>query len=132
MGEYYDHSKALREEIQGESPLRMITADGDTEDATTACWDMIEVNSDNNKERGLEWRSAQSEPQEVRGWEENRWEESSLARFNHFLGFLTERLEKEILDFLVKIRKRQEGIHSKGLLEKSKFERELMKLKLLS
>ncbi|RVW20277.1 hypothetical protein CK203_106458 [Vitis vinifera] len=79
----------------------MITADGDTEDATTACWDMIEVNSDNNKERGLEWRSAQSEPQEVRGWEENRWEESSLARFNHFLGFLTERLEKEILDFLI-------------------------------
>ena len=35
MGEYYDHSGALREEIQGESPLRMITTDGATEDATT-------------------------------------------------------------------------------------------------
>ena len=36
MGEYYDHSGALREEIEGESPLRMITADGAIEDATTA------------------------------------------------------------------------------------------------
>ena len=40
----------------------MITADGAIEDATTACWDLIEVNSDHNKERGLEWSSAQFEP----------------------------------------------------------------------
>ena len=64
-------------------------------------------------------------PQEVRGEKEIRWEESSLTKFSHFLGLSTEGLEKEILSFLVKIRKRRERIHSKGLLEKSKFEREL-------
>ncbi|RVW40622.1 hypothetical protein CK203_079170 [Vitis vinifera] len=39
-----------------------------------------------------------------------------------------EGLEKEILSFLIKIRKRREKIHSKELLEKSKFERELKRL----
>ena len=51
-----------------------------------------------------------------------------MAKFSLFLGFPTEGLEKEILSFLVKIRKRREKIHSKGLLEKSKFERELKRL----
>ena len=51
-----------------------------------------------------------------------------MAKFNHFLGFSTESLEKEILSFLVKIRKRREMIHSKGLLEKSEFEKELKRL----
>ena len=37
-------------------------------------------------------------------------------------------LEKEILGFLIKIRKRRERIHNKGTLEKSKFERELKRL----
>ena len=32
------------------------------------------------------------------------------------------------MDFLVKIRKRRERVHSKTLLEKSKFERELKRL----
>ena len=45
-----------------------------------------------------------------------------------FLGFSTEGLEKDILEFLVKIRKRRERVHSKTLLEKSKFERELKRL----
>ena len=40
----------------------------------------------------------------------------------------SESLEREILDFLSKIGKRRERIHSKGLLEKSKFERELKRL----
>ena len=56
------------------------------------------------------------------------WQESSLARFNQFLGFSTDGLEKDILSFLVKIRKRREKIHNKGLLEKSRFERELKRL----
>ena len=51
-----------------------------------------------------------------------------MAKFSHFLGFSTEGLEKEILSFLIKIRKRRERIHSKELLEKSKFERELKRL----
>ncbi|RVW32118.1 hypothetical protein CK203_080548 [Vitis vinifera] len=57
-----------------------------------------------------------------------RWEESDLARFSQFLGFSTEGLEKDILEFMVKIRKRRERIHSKAMLEKSKFERELRRL----
>ena len=67
-------------------------------------------------------------PQEGRGWEEASWEESDLARFNKFLGFSTEGVEKDILEFLVKIRKRREKVHSKTLLEKSRFERELKRL----
>ena len=51
-----------------------------------------------------------------------------MANFSKFLGFSTEGLEKEILGFFIKIRKRRERIHSKGLLEKSKFERELKRL----
>ena len=65
------------------------------------------MNIGSNKKRGMELCSTQSESQEIRGWEENRWEESSLARFSHFLGFSTEGLEKDILDFLVKIRKKK-------------------------
>ena len=34
MGEYYDHSRALREEIQEKSPLLMITVDGAIVDGT--------------------------------------------------------------------------------------------------
>ncbi|RVW16129.1 putative ribonuclease H protein [Vitis vinifera] len=64
-------------------------------------------------------------PQVQRSEKESDWEESSLAKFSKLLGFSIEGLEREILDFLSKIRKRCERIHSKGLLEKTKFEREL-------
>ena len=56
------------------------------------------------------------------------WEKSDLAKFSKFLGFSTEGLEKDIMDFLVKIRKRRESVHIKTFLEKSKFERELKRL----
>ena len=48
--------------------------------------------------------------------------------FSKFLGFSTEGLEKEILEFMIKIRKRREKVHSKNMLEKSRFERELKRL----
>lgn len=89
---------------------------------------MVEFNKDPNLARGVEWNSERTELQEARNEKEDRWEESSLAKFSHFLGFSTEGLEKEILNFLIKIRKRQERIHSKELMEKSKFERELKRL----
>ncbi|RVW45034.1 Transposon TX1 uncharacterized 149 kDa protein [Vitis vinifera] len=92
------------------------------------CWDMVEFNKDPNLVRGVEWNTERTEFQEARREKEDRWEESSLAKFSHFLGFSTEGLEKEILNFLVKIRKRREKIHSKELMEKSKFERELKRL----
>ncbi|KAL6323372.1 hypothetical protein AAG906_038643 [Vitis piasezkii] len=77
---------------------------------------------------GKELRLAQSMPRDGKGWEEESWEESELAKFSKFLGFSTEGLEKEILEFMIKIRKRREKVHSKNLLEKSKFERELKRL----
>ncbi|KAJ9676450.1 hypothetical protein PVL29_025131 [Vitis rotundifolia] len=60
---------------------------------------------------------------------EASWGESELAKFSKFLRFPTEGLEKDIADFFIKIRKRRERVHSKTLLEKSKFERELKRLK---
>ena len=119
MGEYYNFSGAVREAVQGEIPLRMVTAFGITEGVTTTCWDLIEANNGSNKERRVELCSVQSESQEDRCWEENSWEESGLTRFNNFLGFSTEGLEKDILAFLIKIRKRRERIHGKGLLKGS-------------
>lgn len=50
-GEYYNHSRALREDNQEEYPLRTITADGSEEDGN-GCWDLVEVYSDDNKIRG--------------------------------------------------------------------------------
>ncbi|RVX19008.1 hypothetical protein CK203_007106 [Vitis vinifera] len=108
MGEYYDFSGA--------------------EDETITRWELMEVNNGSNKESREELCLVQTMPQEVKGWEEVSWKESNLVRFSKFLGFPTEGLEKDILDFLVKIRKRRERVHSKTLLEKSKFERELKRL----
>ena len=89
---------------------------------------MVKTNGGSDKVRGAEWDSGLNNPQALRGEKEDRWEESDLAKFSLFLGFSTEGLEKEILDFLIKIRKRRERIHGKVLLEKSKFERELKRL----
>ncbi|RVW39630.1 hypothetical protein CK203_090634 [Vitis vinifera] len=81
-----------------------------------------------DKARGMDGAFGTYDVQAVRNESEEKWEESSLAKFSHFLGFPTEGLEKEILNFLIKIRKRREKIHSKELLEKFKFERELKRL----
>ena len=120
--EYYDHSGVLREDIQEGKLVSILDADGHAE-VGNGCWHLVEVNCIGDSARDLEWGSIQSEPQEVRGEKDVNWEESSLAKFNHFLGFSTVGLEKEILSFLIKIRKRRERIHSKGLLEKSKFDK---------
>ena len=128
LGEYYDYSGDGRETIQGETPLSMLFAPGPIEDETVNCWELMEVNNGINEECGKELCLVQTMPREVKGWEEVSWEESDLARFNKYLGFLIEGLEKDILDFLVKIQKRRERVHSKTLMEKSKFERELQRL----
>ncbi|RVW36854.1 LINE-1 reverse transcriptase-like [Vitis vinifera] len=83
LREYYEFSGAVCEAVQGEILLCMVTTPGITEGASTTCWDLIEVNNGSNKERRVELCSAQSEPQEDRGWEENSWEDSSLARFRN-------------------------------------------------
>ena len=88
----------------------------------------MEANNGSNGECGEELCLVRIVPQEARGWEEVNWEDSELARFSKFQGFSTKGLEKDILDFLVMIRKRRERVHSKVLLDKSKFERELKRL----
>ena len=88
----------------------------------------MEVNSVDPLERNSGWTLGQTEIQEGRKEEQLNWEENSLVKFSHFLGFSTEGLEKEILSFLGKIRKMREKIHGKGLLENSRFERELKRL----
>ena len=128
MGEYYDYSRDGRETIQGETPLRMLNAPGPIGVETVNRWELMEVNNGSNEECGKELCLVQTRPREVKGWEEVSWEESDLARFKKFLGFPIEGLEKDILEFLVKIRKRRERVHNKTLLEKSKFERELKRL----
>ncbi|RVX03493.1 hypothetical protein CK203_027937 [Vitis vinifera] len=118
LGEYYDYSRDGRETIQGETPLRMLNAPGPIGVETVNRWELMEVNNGSNEECGKELCLVQTTPREVKGREE-----SDLARFNKF--FPTVGLEKDILDFLVKIRKRKKRVHNKTLLEKSKFEREL-------
>ena len=88
----------------------------------------MEANNGSNGEGGGELCLVHTMPQEDKGWEEVDWEDSELARFSKFLGFSTKGLEKDILDFLVKIRKMRERVHSKVLLDKSKFEQELKRL----
>ena len=106
----------------------MFNVTGSSEKEIVTRWELMEVNIGNIEESREELGLVCTTPQEVRGWEEVSWEESDLARFNKFLGFSTEGLKKDILEFLVKIRKKRERVHSKTLLEKSKFERELKRL----
>ena len=107
--------------------LSLAVAEGSTVSGK-GYWDLVEVKCAAIEVQNPEWNSAPAEPQDFRGEKEINWEESSLAKFNKFLGFPTEGLEKEILDFLIKIRKRREMIYSKAMLEKLKFERELKRL----
>ena len=126
-GEHYDRSRSVGEGPQFEVPLCVLSGDG-TEENDKGCWEMVGTDGDSDKDRGAEWDSGLNNHQVLRGEKEEEWEESELAKFSLFLGFSTEGLEQEILDFLIKIRKRRERIQGKVLLEKSKFERELKRL----
>ena len=126
-GEFFDHSGDIREICQNDRDSQGQEADG-TMANDSVCWELVEFKGSLATAREQERGSSQNEIQDERGKEDLDWQESSLARFSHFLGFSTDGLEKEILNFLSKIRKRREKIHSKGLLEKSRFESELKRL----
>ena len=91
-------------------------------------WKLGEANRIRDKVRGKEGIDGASGIQVIENEKGELWEECSLAKFSQFLGFSTEGIEKEILNFLTKIRKRRKKIHSKELVEKTKFERELKRL----
>ena len=126
-GESFDRSRGIKEESWGDKTTWLTVYEGPTEN-DNGCWELGEANRNRDKVKGTEGDSGTPENQATGKEKEEKWEESSLEKFNQFLGFSTEGLEKEILSFLIKIRKRREKIHSKELLEKSKFERELKRL----
>ena len=126
-GEFFDHSGKAREICQFDRDSQGQEAK-DTRPNGSVCWELVEFKGALATAREQEGGSSQDEVQDERGEKDLDWQESSLARFSHFLGFSTDGMEKEILNFLSKIRKRREKIHSKGLLEKSRFERELKRL----
>ncbi|RVX07360.1 Transposon TX1 uncharacterized 149 kDa protein [Vitis vinifera] len=74
-------------------------------------WKLGEVNKNRDVARGKEGNNGGFGSQHTENEKEDLWEEGSLAKFSQFLGFSTEGLEKEILSFLIKIRKRREKIH---------------------
>ena len=92
------------------------------------CREVEVIKSSSGKARGMDGVCDTYDAQVERSEPEEKWEESSLAKFSQFLGFPMEGLEKEILNFFIKIRKRKEKIHSKELLERPKFERELKRM----
>ena len=126
-GESYDRSGDLDEEVRVDKTMWLTVYEACNE-RINGCKDLGVVKSSSDKAGGMDGVGDKYDAQVERSEPEDKWEESSLAKFSQFLGFPTEGLEKEILNFLIKIRKRREKIHSKELLEKSKFERELKRL----
>ena len=126
-GEFFDHSGDLDEEGRADNSM-WLTVYKTCNEWIKECKELGVSHCNSDKGREMEGVGDIDDAQVERSELEGNWEESGLARFNKFLGFPTEGLEKEILNFLTKIRKRREKIHSKELLEKSKFERELKRL----
>ena len=125
--ESFGHSGDWNEGVRVDNTMWLTVYKGCVE-RSNGCREVGAKESSSAMERGILEVGAICDTQTERGMQEDKWEESDLAKFSQFLGFPTEGLEKEILKFLSQIRKRREKIHSKELLEKSKFERELKRL----
>ncbi|RVW85670.1 Phosphoinositide phosphatase SAC6 [Vitis vinifera] len=126
--EFCDLSGPGKKCDEDENPLQMIMGSESPLRKNGECWDLVEVSKSSTDDVGKDVSSDQIVPRVSKAGEEISWENSDLAKFSNFLGFSTEGLEKDIMEFLVKIRKRRERVHSKSILEKSKFERELKRL----
>ena len=99
-------------------PLSIILADGSTR----------EMASEGDKTMAGEGVGGEFEEllQDLEG-KGCRWDDSCLARFNKFLGFSTEGFEGEILNLLLRTKKRREQ-NNKGTTMSTKFDREMKKL----
>ena len=128
VGEYCDLSGLEEKRDEGENPLQMLMGMEPPLSETVEWWDLVEANKSRTDDNGKELGSDQIVPRVNKAGGELSWEKSDLAKFSNFLGFSIEGLEKDIMEFLIKIRKRRERVHSKTFLEKSKFERELKRL----
>ncbi|RVX19563.1 hypothetical protein CK203_005041 [Vitis vinifera] len=111
----------LISEIEGEEqlPLSIILADGSNG----------EMGPEGERSSGGEGRGDEFElllqDLEGRGC---RWDDSCLARFSKFLGFSTEGFEGEILNLLLRNKRRREQNIKKDISGSTKFDRELKKL----
>ena len=127
VGGSIDCPGEIEEESWGDKSTWLTVYEGNGENDNRP-WKLGEANKSRDKGRDKEGKVGASESQDNENEKEELWEECDLAKFSQFLGFSTKGLEREILNFLTKIRKRREKIHSKEFLEKSKFERELKRL----
>ncbi|RVW77522.1 hypothetical protein CK203_050260 [Vitis vinifera] len=112
-GEFYDRSEIIGEEFRSENTMWLTAEEGPNEDGN-GYWVFEEDNRINDKARGAEGDSGMLETQVVRNENEEKWKESSLAKFIHFLGYPTEGLEKEILSFLIKSERDGRGYTTKN------------------
>ncbi|RVX04946.1 putative ribonuclease H protein [Vitis vinifera] len=114
-------SFGLISEIEGEEqlPLSIILADGSNG----------EMGLEGERSSGGEGRGDEFEillqDLEGRGC---RWDDSCLARFTKFLGFSTEGFEGEILNLLLRNKRKREQNIKKDISGSTKFDRELKKL----
>ena len=98
-GEFFDHSGEVREICQIDRDSQGQEAEG-TRANGSACWELVEFKGSLATAREQEGGSSQNEIQDERRDKDLDWQKSSLARFSHFLGFSTDGLEKEILNFV--------------------------------
>ena len=108
-GESFDRPGGVEEESWGDKSTWLTVYEGNSENENGS-WKLGEANRNRDKVRGKEGNPGAPEIQDTKKEKEEIWEECSLAKFSQFLGFSTEGLEKEILSFLIKIRKRREKI----------------------
>ncbi|RVW20239.1 hypothetical protein CK203_110270 [Vitis vinifera] len=124
--------KALAEEaMRYDSGLRIEREMGyGSSHLILGCWDLVEFNKDPNLARG--WSGTQR-GQNFKKPEVRKRIDGKKAVLPSSVIFWTfrQRVGKGNLNFLIKIRKRLERIHSKELMEKSKFEKELKRLECL-
>ncbi|RVW23505.1 Transposon TX1 uncharacterized 149 kDa protein [Vitis vinifera] len=115
------NSSGLISEIEGEEqlPLSIILADGSNE----------EMGPKGERSSGGEGRGDEFEVllQDLEG-RGCRWDDSCLARFSKFLGFSTEGFEGEILNLLLRNKRRREQNIKKDISGSTKFDRESKKL----
>ena len=88
-GEFFDLSGVLRETCQNGSVSNCQDAARPSENGND-CWELVEFNGPISMARDLEGGSSHFEFQEGRGEGALNRQESSLVRFNQFLGFSTE------------------------------------------
>ena len=105
--ESFDRSGVLVELTKGDCLCKEI---GHSQQFVGKCWDLVEISNDSMEDDREALCLARPISQEESAWVDEGWEESDLARFSQFLGFSTEGLEKDILEFMVKIRKRRERV----------------------